>query len=116
MSSLDDRYPGIRRGPRGTIDIIADILSLCSTSTGKTNIMYKANLSHQMLKFYLWHLVALGLLEESDSKFKVSQKGEAFLLFYQKIAGLLEGLDTTGSDRHFLSQQHRVNNLSEREG
>jgi predicted transcriptional regulator len=82
-----------RRGARGTIDIIADILALCSIWNKKTKIMYKANLSHQMLKFYLWHLVELGLLEESqDMRFKTSEKGRAFLSHYQHMARLLDGL------------------------
>lgn len=91
----DANYTGVfRRGARGTIDIIADILALCSTWNKRTKIMYTANLSHQMLKFYLWHLVELGLLEESeDMKFKTTEKGEVFLSHYQQMAKLLIGLN-----------------------
>ncbi|MGI0036634.1 MAG: winged helix-turn-helix domain-containing protein, partial [Nitrososphaera sp.] len=88
LSEVRDSPAGIfRRGARGTIDIIADILSLCGSSAGRTNIMYKANLSHQMLKFYLWHTVELGLLEESnDAKFTITEKGKQFLACYQEIS------------------------------
>jgi predicted transcriptional regulator len=88
-------YTGVfRRGARGTIDIIADILGLCGTWNKKTKIMYKANLSHQMLKFYLWHLVELELLEESqDMKFKTTEKGREFLSHYQHMAKLLINLN-----------------------
>lgn len=52
--------------------------------------MYKANLSHQMLKFYLWHLVELGLLEESEEmKFRITEKGNEFTSFYRKIGRLM---------------------------
>lgn len=100
----DSNYTGVfRRGARGTIDIIADILALCNTWNKRTKIMYKANLSHQMLKFYLWHLVELGLLEESeDMKFKTTEKGRMFLSHYQHMAKLLIGLNN-----HFVEQQDK---------
>ncbi len=90
----DGNYAGVfRRGTRGAIDITADILALCSTWNKRTKIMYKANLSHQMLKFYLWHLVELGLLEESqDMKFKTTEKGRTFLSHYRQMTKLLIGL------------------------
>ncbi|HEX7033818.1 MAG TPA: winged helix-turn-helix domain-containing protein [Nitrososphaera sp.] len=91
----DGNYAGLfRRGARGTIDIIADILALCSTWNKRTKIMYKANLSHQMLKFYLWHLVELGLLEESqDMRFKTTEKGRTFLSYYRQMTKLLIGFN-----------------------
>jgi predicted transcriptional regulator len=97
----DGNYTGIfRRGARGTIDIIADILSLCGSWNKRTKIMYKANLSHQMLKFYIWHLVELGLLEQSkDMKFKTTEKGRIFLSHYQHMSRLLVGLN------NFVTQQ-----------
>lgn len=91
----DGNYTGVfRRGARGTIDIIADILFLCNSWNKRTKIMYKANLSHQMLKFYLWHLIDLGLLEESkDMKFKTTDKGRVLLSHYEHMARLLIGLN-----------------------
>jgi predicted transcriptional regulator len=106
MSNADElNYTGVfRRGARGTIDIIADILSLCGSWNKRTKIMYKANLSHQMLKFYIWHLVELGLLEESeDMKFRTTEKGRAFLSHYQHITRLLIGLN----NQHFIAQQDK---------
>jgi predicted transcriptional regulator len=98
-------YTGVfRRGARGMIDIIADILLLCSSWNKRTRIMYKANLSHQMLRFYVWHLVELGLLEESeDMKFKTTEKGRAFLVHYQHMARLLIGLN----GQHFVAQKDK---------
>jgi predicted transcriptional regulator len=63
--------------------------------------MYKANLSHQMLKFYIWHLIELGLLEESeDMKFRTTEKGRAFLSYYEHMIKLLIGLN----NEHFITQ------------
>jgi len=101
LSTNHDYYTGMfRRGARGTNDIIADILLLCGSWNKKTKVMYKANLSHQMLKFYLWHLVELGLLEESsDMKFRTTERGREFLSHYQSMTRLLArlGKQTTES-------------------
>lgn len=108
MSNNDDySYTGVfRRGARGTIDIIADILSLCGSWNKKTKVMYKANLSHQMLKFYLWHLVELGLLEEStDTKFRTTDKGQEFLSHYKNMAKLLAHLNDANK-KSYLATQH----------
>jgi predicted transcriptional regulator len=93
--TADRTYPGVfRRGARGTIDIIADIIVLCNSWNKRTEIMYKANLSHQMLKFYIWHLVELDLLEESEGmKFRATDKGRDFLSRYNDLARLLVGLN-----------------------
>ena len=91
-----------RRGARGAIDIVADILALCGAWTKRTRIMYKANLSHQMLKFYLWHIVELGLLEESGMEFKITEKGREFLSHYQNMTRLLE----PGKSRHAAVAQN----------
>jgi predicted transcriptional regulator len=94
FGSDNDAFPGaFRRGARGTIDIVADILSICRTAKKRTGVMYQANLSHQMLQFYLWHMVDLGLVEESvDSSFKTTQRGEEFLAYYHRLATILQGL------------------------
>jgi len=56
-----------------------------------------------MLKFYLWHLVELGLLEESeDMRFKTTENGRAFLSHYQHLARLLIGLNN-----HFVAQHEK---------
>jgi predicted transcriptional regulator len=86
-----------RRGPRGTVDVIADILFLCKSGRSKTGIMYQANLSYQMLKFYVWHMVALGLLEESEDLFRTTGKGAEFLAHYQILAETLAKLGKINS-------------------
>jgi predicted transcriptional regulator len=86
-----------RRGARESVDIVADILELCSSWTKKTKIMYNASLSYQMLKFYLWHIVELGLLKESEGvEFRITEKGKEFLPRYHNMTGLLAGPDGAG--------------------
>lgn len=78
---------------------MADILQLCKPGRRKTGVMYRANLSHQMLKFYLWHMVELGLLEETmEMRFQTTEKGEKFLSNYQMLADTLSGLGLTKSN------------------
>jgi predicted transcriptional regulator len=78
--------------------VIADILFLCRSGLNKTGIMYQANLSYQMLKFYTWHMVALGLLEESENlKFRTTAKGAEFLAHYQILAETLAKLGKINS-------------------
>lgn len=87
-----------RRGVRESVDIVADILELCSSWTKKTKIMYNASLSYQMLKFYLWHIVELGPLEESEGvEFRITEKGKEFLSRYHNMTGLLAGPDGASS-------------------
>lgn len=72
--------------------MVADILYLCKPGKNRTAIMYQANLSHQMLKFYMWHMLELGLLERQEPKFRTTEKGAAFLAHYQKLAEVLARL------------------------
>jgi predicted transcriptional regulator len=119
MSEKDPIVPhAFRRGARGTIDIVADILRLCKSWRNKTGIMYQANLSHQMLKFYMWHIVELGLLEESDDmKFRITDKGLDFLEYYQRLAAALthpgsggDAVKTEGSGHSSQSAGKRATN------
>ena len=59
-----------------------------------------------MLKFYLWHMVELQLLEESeDSKFKSTAKGDSFLQYYQKLATLMAGLGADPAGKFVQSRR-----------
>ena len=118
MSEPSGLLPSVfRRGPRGTVDVIADILYLCRVERNKTAIMYQANLSYQMLKFYIWHMVELRLLEVSEGlNYRTTENGEEFLAHYQKLAEVLARLgrihggiihgdeENTG---HILGRQYR---------
>jgi predicted transcriptional regulator len=86
------RQPAQAKGNRGKIEIIGDILGVCLAGDAKrTHIMYKGNLSHDMLKTYTDELVNKGLVELNSSKgqFKTTEKGKEFLDHYGKIRELL---------------------------
>jgi predicted transcriptional regulator len=76
------------RKSRGSIDICADILEICSAGGAlKTHVMYRANLSYGMMAEYgkLLFECELLILGKSDSRivFKTTEKGRQYLLHYQ---------------------------------
>lgn len=80
------------KGNRGKIEIIGDILGVCLAGTAKrTHIMYRGNLSHDMLKTYTDELINKGLVEVVGDKgqFRTTEKGKEFLDHYGKIKELL---------------------------
>ena len=80
-----------RRGHRGELDIIADILSCTSQPINKTRIMYQANLSFAQLKVYIKRLKDYGLIEEKNSPitYRITEKGKKFLTIYSEIMEIL---------------------------
>jgi predicted transcriptional regulator len=77
---------------RDRIAIINDMLQIISGKEGMkpTQIMYKANLSHQMLTEYMGEIIAKGfIIEKVDRKgrktYGLTDKGYAFLRDYQLI-------------------------------
>lgn len=87
-----NRQPGQPKSNRGKIEIIGDILGVCLAGEAKrTHIMYRGNLSHDMLKSYTDELVSKGLVELNvgKGKFKTTEKGKEFLSHYAKIRELL---------------------------
>lgn len=78
---------------RDRVGIIHDILLLVRTKEGEagpTHIMYKANLSHQMLTDYVNEMIEKGfLIEKFDKRGKrtylITEKGHAFIKDYQTI-------------------------------
>lgn len=57
-----------------------------------THILYKANLSHKLLKEYLGILLEKGFILQTYSgdkvRYKITQKGKDFIIEYQKIEKL----------------------------
>ncbi|MBU0757185.1 MAG: winged helix-turn-helix domain-containing protein [Nanoarchaeota archaeon] len=87
---------------RGKLEIIHDILTVMMEKGEKvrpTHILYKSNLSHDMLSTYLTELQDKGFLKETivkDKKmYSVTDKGYNFLKDYKLIRGFIEsyGLD-----------------------
>ena len=91
------------RGKRESLQVIHDILQAISNKNGAikpTHIMYKANLSHQMLKEYLGDLTARGFVEEKQDKkgnltYLLTPKGQKYLAEFSVIEKFLNsfGLD-----------------------
>ena len=82
---------------RDRLEIIKDILELLRDKGEKvkpTHIMYKANLSHVMLKEYTTELVKKKLIEEltvkGKKRFILTQKGFSYLKDYSIIRGFVD--------------------------
>jgi len=80
---------------RDRLEIINDILELVSARSAKpTQIMYKANLSHDMLNQYMNELISKQfILEHKDKKgrtYSLTEKGLNFLRDYKMIKGFVD--------------------------
>ena len=78
---------------RDRLQVIRDILKVIQERNGRikpTHIMYKANLSHQMLEEYLAELIEKELIRESRLKkgrtYSLTDKGFKYLQQYKMIA------------------------------
>ena len=82
---------------RNRLEIIRDILRVIREKKGKikpTHILYKSNLSHQMMDEYLYELISKGFIVENvdgrNRTYSISQKGMMFLEKYRIIADFTE--------------------------
>lgn len=85
---------------RDRLQVIHDILKAIQDKNGNirpTHILYKANLSHQMLEEYLNELISKNFIIENHSKsgktYSITEKGFDFLNRYKLI---IEFTDTFG--------------------
>ena len=87
---------------RGRLDIIADILKVASNSAKKTQIMFKANLSYNVLQRYLKAVTAASLLsfEVSEQTYVTTSKGLEFLEAYKTYARTNRTLEKCLSNIH----------------
>lgn len=78
---------------RGRLQIIHDILAAIRDKGGSikpTHLLYKSNLSHQMMGEYLKELKSKGFITEEEGKkrsktFSLSQKGYEYLAEYRTV-------------------------------
>src|SRR2546427_32151 len=71
---------------RNRLEIISDMLALAENGSRKTNIMYKANLSYDLLVHYMSVLRVNELLETSDEQiFTLTRKGRKFLKEFSEL-------------------------------
>ncbi|MBS3106743.1 hypothetical protein J4419_03720 [Candidatus Woesearchaeota archaeon] len=85
------------KGKRDRLGIINDILEIVrdKAQVKPTQVMYKANLSHEMLTSYLNELLTKGFLVEHSDKagrktYALTEKGFHFLRDYKIIKGFVE--------------------------
>ena len=71
---------------RNRLEIINDILRVISERSGRikpTHILYKSNLSHQMMEEYLAELIKKGLIKEiakeRSKTFTITLRGQEYL-------------------------------------
>jgi predicted transcriptional regulator len=83
--SLKERF----KKRRTRFEIMVDILSVSRKGALKTQIVYKANLNYNRVDRYLAYLERNGLLENRDSIYATTKKGEEFLHDYSNIKTLL---------------------------
>jgi len=88
------------RTKRERLQLIHDVLKVIQDGKRKpTHIMYKANLSHQMLNEYLEYLLSQGFIVGKNSKkskiYELTEKGHKYLKEYATISSFVEsfGLD-----------------------
>ena len=76
---------------RDRVDIMAEILVLCSKPQTKTQVMYGTNLSWRMLQHYLSQLQSLDLLEVhgNSTKYVATQRGQEFVEKWRELQELL---------------------------
>jgi predicted transcriptional regulator len=78
---------------RSRYEVIAAILKSAGREETRTKIMYKAMLSNDQCKIYLDSLLHSGLIQGSNSGnkmvYRITQKGNKFLSFYDQMKLLL---------------------------
>lgn len=87
---------------RNKLEIIRDILQVIRNRSGKikpTHILYKSNLSHQMMEEYLSELISKDFIKElkapKGKTYSITEKGINYLNQYSLIMDFTEsfGLD-----------------------
>ena len=73
---------------RGKLEIMVEILAICSEGALKTEIVYKANLNFKRVGAYLPFLEKRHLIESSGPVFRTTAKGKEFLDNYYKVKEL----------------------------
>lgn len=77
---------------RTKLEVIKDILNVIKSRNGKikpTHILYKSNLSHQMMEEYILELKEKGFILEKSAKkgrtYEITDKGMKYLSEYETI-------------------------------
>lgn len=83
---------------RDRLQVIHDILKTVKDKGGNikpTHILYKSNLSHQMMEEYLNELMEKGFIvenrKENNKTYSITQKGQEYLNQYKLIVNFVGG-------------------------
>jgi predicted transcriptional regulator len=80
---------------RDSIEILAKILSIANPEARKTQILYRANLSHMLLQKYLGILMENGLMKKEENVFYRTEKGLDFVAKYSELNRMLNSRKET---------------------
>ncbi len=87
---------------RNRLEIIRDILEVIKSKNGKikpTHILYKSNLSYQMMDEYLQELMGKGFVTCNEAKtgktYAITEKGITYLSQYRLISDFTESFGLT---------------------
>jgi predicted transcriptional regulator len=99
---------------RESVDIVADILRIAEEGSGKTKIMYRANLSYTLLSKYLHLVGCCGLLNNNAKRYTLTNKGITFLKKYdsyiQRRKYIADSIMELNSERVILERVFNLNN------
>lgn len=85
----DVRRIGATKRKRNGLEIIAEMLEASRQGSKKTNIMYSAKLSYELLVGYLAVLMESGLIETNgDRRFFITSKGARYLKEFREMRDL----------------------------
>ena len=80
---------------RGKLEIIADVVDLCTSGIKKTHIMYKGNLSFEQITRYLRQLLKMEFVEQTIDDgviiYRATEKGRVFLHYYNLMINTMQG-------------------------
>jgi len=80
---------------RGRIEIMADILGLCTKPQVKTRIMYHANITFRQFDAYATLLRSHDLLINEANRYRATEKGFQFVTAYSQLQNAIDGSDST---------------------
>jgi len=90
---------------RDRYQLIADVIIATIGGARKTNIMYEANLSWDLLKRHLSLVIECGLVKHGDVQkdvFYPTQKGKEYLNEFTRERALKKKLDEINLDRYLI--------------
>ena len=82
---------------RNKLEVIRDILFVIRAKNGRikpTQILYKSNLSHVMMKSYIGEIISRGLVKEKTSEsgrtYSITEKGLNYLSEFHTVMNFME--------------------------